>query len=604
MRAQEILRVCAAACLLLFASGSWALSPQAVFATASRSVAALEVLDDAGNTTGTYSATQVDGQNFVALCDVLDTHQAVRITLQAAVFNAKVTARDRERNLCLLEVDAPSSSAIVLQTQPPAIGSRVYAVSNALGLGVGISEGVISGIRHFANGDYLQFTAPISPGSEGGALVDEQGQLLGILDYRHRSGQNVNFAAVSAWVGAIKSRSVAAAAQLERFDTANALSQQKKWPELTTLAADWLRLQPDNPDALRFTAEAARARKDINTELKARTALFQSNPGQLTTGMDLGETLLSNGRIPQALEHARLLVASQPESGNAHWLLARALRTNGLTRDAQTSYQHAIALDPWQLGAYSGLAELAQENGDAATAIGIWSRLSGLYPGVLSLRLSLAQAYLAAGQAPLAYSTLEKLPAKDADSAIAWYWRGVTLSRLGSPLAAVQAYQNSLERKLESSDWAWAGIGAAMADMKRMPEAIRALESAVQANPAADAWRYQLAVRLKDGGRGAEALAITTALTQKSPNQAWNWRQHGFVLATLGKTREAIPALEKSLQMEPQQPKVWGALIETLTIAGDHRKARDAYQKLRTFDANAADAMYRAYILPYEGNTP
>jgi len=110
-------------------------------------------------------------------------------------------------NLCLIEVDGAPSQAMAIKWQAPAAGSRVFAVSNALGLGVGISEGVVSGVRHFPNGDYIQFTAPISPGSEGGALVDDDGQLLGIVDYRRRDGQNVNFASLAEWIDQIEKRS-------------------------------------------------------------------------------------------------------------------------------------------------------------------------------------------------------------------------------------------------------------------------------------------------------------------------------------------------------------------------------------------------------------
>jgi len=69
-----------------------------------------------------------------------------------------------------------------------------------------------------------------------------------------------------------------------------------------------------------------------------------------------------------------------------------------------------IALDPWLLGAYQGLAVLAQARGDSATAISIWSRLSGLYPDISSLRLGLIQAYLDAGQPGRAYWALDSLP--------------------------------------------------------------------------------------------------------------------------------------------------------------------------------------------------
>ena len=45
-----------------------------------------------------------------------------------------------------------------------------------------ISEGIISGLRNFSGigGNFIQVTASISPGSSGGAVVNDKGELIGI----------------------------------------------------------------------------------------------------------------------------------------------------------------------------------------------------------------------------------------------------------------------------------------------------------------------------------------------------------------------------------------------------------------------------------------
>jgi Flp pilus assembly protein TadD len=136
--------------------------------------------------------------------------------------------------------------------------------------------------------------------------------------------------------------------------------------------------------------------------------------------------------------------------------------------------------------------------------------------------------------------------------------------------------------------------------MRRFPEAIAAYRSAVEAAPAVDEWRYQLAINLKDGGRADEALPITTGLVATKPEEAKNWRQHGFALAVLGRAAEAIPAMEKSLQIDSRQAKLWGALIESYQIAGRREDARRAYDQLRGIDGSMAETLYRSAILPYE----
>ena len=62
----------------------------------------------------------------------------------------------------------------------PRVGATVMVVGSPLGLGGTVSIGLVSGFRSIGGSDYLQFSAPISPGNSGGPVVDSQGQVIGI----------------------------------------------------------------------------------------------------------------------------------------------------------------------------------------------------------------------------------------------------------------------------------------------------------------------------------------------------------------------------------------------------------------------------------------
>jgi tetratricopeptide (TPR) repeat protein len=589
------------ACLCLASSAS-ALTPAEVFTQVSPSVAILETFDERGQRLGSYSATVIEAERLVAICEVLETAATLRVVAKSGDIAAKVLARDRDRNLCLIAAPGLAATALVRQTNPPATGSRVFALTNALGLGIGISEGVVSGIRAFSSDNYIQFTAPISPGSEGGALVDDSGRLVGIIDYRRRDGQNVNFASAAQWIGEIETRASAAEARLKRFDQAMALWKQQQWGDLQALALVWSKEEPKTKDAWRFVISAARGRSDSAAELQGWKALYQIDSSSTDVGLGLGSALLANGKNRDALDLMRQLLASHPEDASYWYFMGQMRQASGQLGDAEQAYRRAVELDPWLIGAYRSGAALAQLRGDNKTAVAIWERLSGLYSNQLGARLGLVGAYLSADKAARAWSTLAQIDDSESDSAMVWYMKGLTLARLGCPQQAIEAYQKSLERKLANPDAAWAGIGTALAAMSRYPEAIQAFRSAVQAAPDNDEWRYQLAINLKDGGRPGEALVITSDLVAKKPEVAQNWRQHGFVLAVLGRPEQAIPAMEKSLQIEPRQPKLWAALIETYQVAGRRQDARKAYDQLRALDGVKAEVSYREDILPYEEN--
>ena len=78
-------------------------------------------------------------------------------------------------------------------------GEEVVAIGSPNGLFNSISNGIISGFRQESKGDTIQFTAAISPGNSGGALLNMYGQLLGVTTYSRvgrddQDMQNLNFA--------------------------------------------------------------------------------------------------------------------------------------------------------------------------------------------------------------------------------------------------------------------------------------------------------------------------------------------------------------------------------------------------------------------------
>ena len=73
-------------------------------------------------------------------------------------------------------------------------GQKVVAIGSPLGLFNSVSDGIISGFRTIQDNDMIQFTAPISPGSSGGAVLNMYGEVIGISTAGFDSGQNINLA--------------------------------------------------------------------------------------------------------------------------------------------------------------------------------------------------------------------------------------------------------------------------------------------------------------------------------------------------------------------------------------------------------------------------
>jgi periplasmic serine protease DO-like len=73
-------------------------------------------------------------------------------------------------------------------------GQKVVAIGSPLGFFNSVSDGIISGFRQFEDMDMIQFTAPISSGSSGGALLNMYGEVIGISTAGIDEGQNINLA--------------------------------------------------------------------------------------------------------------------------------------------------------------------------------------------------------------------------------------------------------------------------------------------------------------------------------------------------------------------------------------------------------------------------
>ncbi len=99
---------------------------------------------------------------------------------------AKVIGTDPETDLAVIKIDLPNLPAITFgRIEQVKVGDIVLAIGNPFGVGQTVTMGIISalgrthlGINTFEN--FIQTDAAINPGNSGGALVDTNGNLLGI----------------------------------------------------------------------------------------------------------------------------------------------------------------------------------------------------------------------------------------------------------------------------------------------------------------------------------------------------------------------------------------------------------------------------------------
>lgn len=579
------------------------MTPSTLFTSVRDTVLMVQASSSDGVLNVSATAIGLGDGRFVTLCSPFDGSDVIRLVDgKGRMTTAVISARDSRRNLCMLSAEGGNAETVGLvhADAVPAVGARVYAVANALDFGIGLTEGVISGVGRGERGELLQFSAPVSPGSEGGALVDEEGRLLGIIDYRQRDGQNLNFALPAAWIGEIEARNDTDVARQALRDQAPRLAREGNAARLGRLAGDWTRAHPEDADGWMWLAVASGLRGNHAAEEAAWRLAERIEPGMPLIAAGIAGALLKQQRFGDARDAARALLVKEAENAAVWALLGQSYQGLGEAGEAEEAYRKAISIDPWQMSAHQGLIALAGQRGDHTAVIAGWGSLVQLHPSQAWLRWRLVEALLMAQEGARAHALLARLPDELASSGDGLFWQGATAALLGRPQEASERFRASLEQE-PSEPWrVWGELGKAYFAMDLFPEAIAALREAVRIAPGSADYRYWLAVALKDGGHVHEAMEIDRQLVAAYPDSVNAWRQLGYASVLAGRMQDGIVALERSLALDPRQPRAWNALMMLYRAAGRDADVRRAHTHLRGLDAEMAERAYFGMIRPYE----
>src|SRR5919109_3758101 len=119
---------------------------------------------------------------------VVDGAEQIKVELtNHRVFDAKVVGSDPPSDLAVLKINAKDLAALTLgDSDRVRVGDVALAIGNPLGIGQTVTAGIISakgrstGLSDGSFEDFLQTDAPINQGNSGGALINTQGELIGI----------------------------------------------------------------------------------------------------------------------------------------------------------------------------------------------------------------------------------------------------------------------------------------------------------------------------------------------------------------------------------------------------------------------------------------
>ena len=221
----------------------------------------LEMKDSAGKTLGIGSGFFVKSNIIATNYHVIEGASRGTAKLVGKYTTYKidgVTATDKENDLALLKVTAYGIKPLILgDSNTVRIGETVYVAGNPKGLEGTFSDGIISSRRDKNTKERLQMTAPISPGSSGGPVLNKKGEVIGVSFMTLLGGQNLNFAIPSKYLRILLNRSDIAKPLTQKYQAVSAetyflrgnmMYTLKRYKEAVIAYDKAIRLKPDYVD--------------------------------------------------------------------------------------------------------------------------------------------------------------------------------------------------------------------------------------------------------------------------------------------------------------------------------------------------------------------
>ena len=334
-----------------------------------------------------------------------------------------VTAANEANDLALLKVSVHGINPLDLgNSDAVQIGETVYVAGNPLGFEGTFSDGIISGRRDSAGKkERLQMTAPISPGSSGGPVLNRKGEVIGVSTslYNPLFGQNLNFAVTSKALQAL----------LAQSGLPKPLPYRSAASYFTYLLRGYERnLSGDFEGALREFTHAIRLNPDYALAYVYR-------------GHAKGELGQHSAAIADYDEAIRL----DPNYANAYRNRGYDKAQLGQHSSAILDYDAAIRLNPKYAKAYVNRGYAKRELGRHAAAITDYDEAIRLNPKYALAYHNRGYDKAQLGQhsaAILDYDEAIRLDSNDAD---AYVNRGYAKAQLGQHSAAILDYDKAID---------------------------------------------------------------------------------------------------------------------------------------------------------------
>jgi len=132
-----------------------------------------------------------------------EAHYANLYTYDNLEYPADLIGYDNTLDIAVLKISGNFQKLVLGNSDDIKVGEKVIAIGNPLGLSFSASEGIVSAVnREGQNGlpYYIQTDVALNPGNSGSPLINKQGEVIGINNFKIGGFESLGFALESDYI--------------------------------------------------------------------------------------------------------------------------------------------------------------------------------------------------------------------------------------------------------------------------------------------------------------------------------------------------------------------------------------------------------------------
>ena len=480
---KQLLSLTGATLLLLsITTGASALTTEQLAEKALAATVYLEMKDSTGTTlsfgSGFFVKPNQIATNFHVIAGA--RHGSAKLVGKDTRYQIEgIVATDKKNDLAVLNVTASGVTPLSLgDSDTVNIGAKVYVAGNPKGLEGTFSDGLISRRERHPK-KRLQMTAPISPGSSGGPVLNSRGEVIGISVAAHQAidAQNLNFAIPSNALKALLAKAGPAKPLLQNSQSVSGetyfLRGYAKY-ELGLYAAaivDYtqaIRLKPDEAAAYYNRGLAKYELKQYFAAIADYDTALRLKPDDAKAYNNRGLAKYKLKQYFAAISDYDMAIRLEPDDAVAY-LNRGSAKAADLKQSAAAivDYTQAIRLNPDYAAAYIGRGLAKADLKQYFAAISDYDMAIRLKPGYARAYIGRGLAKYNLKQSAAAIVDYTQAIRLKPDDALAYSFRGNAKALLGQDREAKQDLWTAWELAVQAGD---TDLKASIEEMLRLLE--------------------------------------------------------------------------------------------------------------------------------------